>query len=45
MSGTGNGGAAPGGAIGTGGIGMTCIDFLNTTNIAVRLYQMGTVNP
>jgi hypothetical protein len=31
---------APGGAVGTGGVGFTCIDFLNTTTVAVRLYQL-----
>jgi hypothetical protein len=36
---------APGGAIGAGGQGLTCIDFLNTTTVAVRLYQTGTVTP
>ena len=41
----GAGGTAPGGVIGVGGIGMTCIDFSSTTNLAVRLYQCGTVNP
>jgi hypothetical protein len=36
---------APGGAITTAGQGLTCIDFLNTTTLAVRLYQTGTVTP
>lgn len=31
---------APGGVIGTTGVGMTCIDFTNTTTLAVRLYQL-----
>lgn len=31
---------APGGVIGTAGVGMTCIDFTNTTTLAVRLYQL-----
>ena len=43
------GGTAPGGLItpatGASGVGLTCIDFLNTTTLAVRLYQMGTVTP
>jgi hypothetical protein len=39
------GGTAPGGAIGAGGLGLTCIDFTNTTTLAVRLYQTGTVTP
>ncbi|MGH3300572.1 MAG: hypothetical protein ACRDOK_02620 [Streptosporangiaceae bacterium] len=34
-----------GGVIGTGGVGFTCIDFLNTTTVAVRLYQLTTVTP
>ncbi len=37
------GGLAPGGVIGATGQGLTCIDFLNTTTLAVRLYQTGTV--
>lgn len=45
FGGTGGGGAAPGGVIGTSGQGCTCIDFLNTTTLAVRLYQTGTVTP
>jgi hypothetical protein len=47
VSGTGNGGAAPGGQILTTGIGTTCIDFNATTasTVAVRLYQMATVTP
>lgn len=36
---------APGGAVTTAGQGLTCIDFLNTTTLAVRLYQTGTVTP
>jgi hypothetical protein len=36
---------APGGAILAAGQGLTCIDFLNTTTLAVRLYQTGTVVP
>ncbi len=36
----GAGGTAPGGAVGASGVGFTCIDFLNTTTLAVRLYQM-----
>jgi hypothetical protein len=40
----GAGGTAPGGII-DGGLGLTCIDFLNTTTLAVRLYQCGTVSP
>ena len=43
FGGTGGGGAAPGGVIGAAGQGLTCIDFLNTTTLAVRLYQTGTV--
>jgi hypothetical protein len=31
---------APGGAIGVSGVGMTCIDFTNTTTLTVRLYQL-----
>lgn len=47
VTGTGNGGAAPGGQILTTGIGTTCIDFNATTasTVAVRLYQMATVTP
>jgi hypothetical protein len=45
FGGTGGGGAAPGGAIGATGQGLTCIDFLNTTTLSVRLYQTGTVTP
>lgn len=41
----GAGGTAPGGAIGTTGIGFTCIDFLNTTTVACRLYQTTSVTP
>jgi hypothetical protein len=41
----GAGGTAPGGAIGAGGVGFTCIDFINTTTVAVRLYQTGTITP
>jgi len=33
-------GTAPGGAIGANGVGFTCIDFLNTTTLTVRLYQI-----
>jgi hypothetical protein len=40
-----SGGSSPGGVIGTAGQGLTCIDFLNTTTLAVRLYQTGTVTP
>jgi hypothetical protein len=40
-----SGGTAPGGAILAAGQGLTCIDFLNTTTLAVRLYQTGTVIP
>lgn len=36
----GAGGAAPGGVIGAGAIGLTCIDFSATTTVAVRLYQI-----
>jgi len=39
------GGVAPGGAIGAAGVGFTCIDFLNTTTVAVRLYQLTPVFP
>ena len=42
---SGAGGVSPGGAILAAGLGMTCIDFLNTTTLAVRLYQCGTVTP
>jgi hypothetical protein len=31
---------APGGVIGAAGVGYTCIDFLNTTTLTVRLYQL-----
>ena len=31
---------APGGAVGTTGVGKVCIDFTNTTTLAVRLYQL-----
>ena len=34
------GGVAPGGTITAAGVGFTCIDFLNTTTVAVRLYQL-----
>jgi hypothetical protein len=33
-------GTAPGGAIGTTGVGYVCVDFTNTTTLAVRLYQL-----
>jgi hypothetical protein len=33
-------GSAPGGAIGASGVGMTCVDFTNTTTLTVRLYQL-----
>jgi hypothetical protein len=36
----GAGGTAPGGVIGAGAVGFTCIDFLATTALAVRLYQL-----
>ena len=47
---SGAGGVSPGGVIGgqnaaTNGLGMTCIDFSVVTNLAVRLYQLGTVSP
>ena len=45
VSGTGNGGIAPGGQILTTGVGFTCIDFSATGTVAVRLYQCGTVTP
>jgi hypothetical protein len=50
FSGTGAGGVAPGGIIAgqnaaTNGLGLTCIDFSAVTNLAVRLYQCGTVSP
>ena len=35
--------SAPGGAIGTTGQGLTCIDFSATTTLAVRLYQVNQV--
>lgn len=41
----GAGGTAPGGVIGAAAVGFTCIDFLNTTTVAVRLYQTTTVTP
>lgn len=31
---------APGGAVGTTGVGMTCVDFATTTNLALRAYQL-----
>jgi hypothetical protein len=31
---------APAGAIGTAGVGMTCIDFTSTTTLSIRLYQL-----
>lgn len=31
---------APGGAIGANGVGMTCVDFATTTNLALRAYQL-----
>lgn len=42
-SGSGDGGASPGGLISAAtpsGVGYTCIDFLNTTTLSVRLYQL-----
>ena len=33
-------GSAPGGVIGAGGVGYTCIDFTNTTTLTVRLCQL-----
>ena len=33
-------GSAPGGAIGTTGVGKVCVDFTNTTTLTVRLYQL-----
>jgi hypothetical protein len=39
------GGVAPGGTITTGGVGFTCIDFLATTNVSCRLYQLTPVIP
>jgi hypothetical protein len=41
----GSGGAAPGGVIGQSAVGYTCIDFSATGTLAVRLYQMNTVQP
>jgi hypothetical protein len=35
-----SGALSPAGVIGTAGVGMTCIDFTNTTTLAVRLYQL-----
>jgi hypothetical protein len=38
--------ASPGGVIGAGGVGFTCIDVATTlTNLAVRLYQCAAVSP
>jgi hypothetical protein len=37
--------ASLGGAIGAGGVGMTCVDFTTITTIAVRLYQLIPVKP
>lgn len=31
---------APAGAIGTTGVGLTCIDFSSVTNLTIRLYQL-----
>jgi hypothetical protein len=31
---------SPAGVIGTTGVGMTCVDFTNTTTLTVRLYQL-----
>jgi hypothetical protein len=31
--------AAPGGAIGTAGVGLMCVDFSATANLAVRVFQ------
>lgn len=31
---------APGGVIGTSGVGLTCVDFSNTTSLSVRLMQL-----
>ena len=41
----GGGTAALGGAIGTSGVGLTCIDFTTTTTLAVRVYQVSQVSP
>jgi len=40
----GAGGTAPGGVIGAS-VGYTCVDFSATTTVAVRLYQLTTVQP
>lgn len=47
VTGTGNGGAAPGGQILTTGVGTVCVDFSATTasTVALRLYQLTTVTP
>lgn len=37
--------AALGGAIGTAGVGLTCIDFTTTTTLSVRVYQLVPVSP
>jgi hypothetical protein len=36
---------APAGAIGTPGVGLTCIDFSSVTNLAIRLYQLIPATP
>lgn len=47
VSGTGNGGIAPGGQILTSGVGTICVDFSATTlsTVALRLFQLATVSP
>jgi hypothetical protein len=37
--------AALGGAVGSAGQGLTCIDFTTTTNLSVRVYQLSQVTP
>lgn len=38
-------GSAPGGVIGAGGVGQTCIDFSDVRTLSVRLYQLIPVSP
>jgi hypothetical protein len=38
------GGTSLGGAVGTAGVGLTCIDFTTTTTLAVRVYQVVPVS-
>jgi hypothetical protein len=39
------GGSSLGGAVGSSGQGLTCIDFTTTTTLSVRVYQINQVQP